>query len=177
MFSLIPITTYSASYYGNGAYGDVGTGLRYDSNLSRAQTENDRKEAFINNFNARYGYQKVLSKNSLVNLSADIVYERINEYKTLNNLQLGGSARYYFQPVPGYFSPWFEATLRLSHLKFNESKIRDSIILGSSLKVGKRFTNKLSGSFAYKYNERYSDEKVFDLANHIISSDIEYGYS
>ena len=121
LFSSVPITTYSASYYGNGAYGDVGAGLRYDSNLSRAQTENDRKEAFINNFNARYGYQKVLNKKSLVNLSTDIVYERVNEYKALNNLQLGGSVSYFFQAESGYFNPWFEAALRLSHLKFNES--------------------------------------------------------
>lgn len=177
LFSLIPITTYGASYYGSGAYGDVGVGLRYDSNLSRAQTERDRKEDFINNFNARYGYQKVLSQNSLVNLYADIAYERMGEFKALNNLQLGGTASYYYQPVTGYFNPWFEVALRLNHLKFNKSKIRDSVILDASLKIGKRFTNKLSGSLAYTYNERYSEEKVFDLENHIISSDIEYGYS
>jgi hypothetical protein len=177
LFILVPITTHSASYYGSGSYGDIGFGVRYDSNLSRAQMESDRKEDFINNFNARYGYQKVLSQNSLFNISADIAYERMAQFKDLNNIQLGGSASYYYQPSLGYFNPWYEATLRLNHLKFNNSKIRDSLILDSSLKVGKRFTNKLSGFLAYTYNERYSDENVFDLTNHIISSEIEYGYT
>jgi len=177
LFSLFPIASSSASYYGSGAYGDVGIGLRYDSNLSRAQTEHDRKEDFINNFNARYGYQKVLSQNSLLNISADVAYEKMGEFKALNNLQLGGAASYYYQPVPGYFNPWFELTFSLNHLKFNKSKIRDSVILDSSLKVAKRFTHKLNGSLAYTYNERYSSEKVFDLVNHVISSDVEYSYS
>jgi hypothetical protein len=175
--SLVPITAYSASYYGDGAYGDIGVGLRYDSNLSRAQTESDRKEDFINNFNARYGYQKVLSQNSLLNISADIAYERLGEYKALNNFQFGGTARYFYQPNIGYFNPWFEVSLNLKQIKFNKSKIRDSIILDSSMKLGKRFTNKINGSITYAYNERYSEGNVFDLANHSVSLEVDYDYS
>jgi hypothetical protein len=177
IFMIISMNTYSATYYGSGAYGDIGAGLRYDSNISRAQTENDRKEDFINNFNARYGYQKVLSKHSLLNMSVDIAYERMNQYKALNNIQIGGSANYYYQPVAGFFNPWFEASFKLNQLKFNKSNIRDSLILDTSIKMGKRFSSKTSGSLAYIYNERYSDSNVFDLVNHVFSGDIEYGYS
>jgi hypothetical protein len=171
------MNAYSASYYGNGTYGDVGLGLRYDSNLSRAQIESDRKGGFVTNFNARYGYQKILSKRSLLNISSDIVYERMNQFKALNNVQLSSTANYYYQPISSFFNPWFEATLRLNLLKFNKSKIRDSFILDASLKVGKRFTNKISSTLMYTYHERYSNGSVFDLTNHKISTDVEYGYS
>lgn len=146
-------------------------------NLSRAQIESDRKDDFINNFNARYGYQKVLNAHSLLNIFADIAYERVSQFKALNNLQFGGAVNYYYQPVTGFFSPWLEATFRLNALKFNDSQIRDSIVLEASLKVAKRLTNKFTGSMAYAYKERYSDGDVFDLGNHILAADMEYGYS
>jgi len=174
---LVPISSYCASYYGSGAYGDLGAGLRYDSNLSRSQIENDRKEDFISNFNARYGLQKVLSKHSLLNFSVDMRYEKLDEFKALNNLSVGGTANYFYQPKSGFFKPWFEAAIKLNYLKFNKSKIRDSIILDASLKLGKRFTNKLSGSMTYHYNERYSAENVFDLVNHKVATEVNYSYS
>jgi hypothetical protein len=174
---LFPLNVYCASYYGNGAYGDIGVGLRYDSNLSRAQIENDRKEDFINSFSAQYGYQKVLSERSLLNVSAEIIYERMNEYTRLNNVQFGGAANYYFQPVSGFFKPWYQASLGLNRVKFNKSNIRDSFFLDASLEAGKRFTHKLNATIAYTYSERFSDEKVFDLVNHGISTNLEYQHS
>lgn len=177
LMSLVPITSFAASYYGSAVYSDIGAGIRYDSNVGRSQQASDRKEDFITNINARLGYQRVLSQNSLFNISSDIAFERMAEFKALNNLQLGVTASYYTQPVTGFFQPWAEAKLRLSHLNFNKSKIREGFIVDASVKVGKRLTNKTSAWIAYHYNERYSDEKVFDLVNHVIETDIEYRYS
>lgn len=177
VFLLVPLISESAPYYGNGAYADVGANLRYDSNLSLAQSDSDRMAAFINNFNARLGYQKVLNKNSLLNFSTGFAYERVNDFKSLNNYQIYGSANYFLQPIQGFYQPWLEATLRLKNLKFNNSRIRDSLVMDSSLILGKRINRKLTGLLSYNYNERYSEEKVFDLNNHAIGMDLEYGYS
>ena len=168
---------HAESYYGSGFYGDVGAGLRYDDNISRAQESTEIEHDFINTLSGRLGYQAIINRHSLLNVSAELAFERMNQFKSLNNLRLTGSLNYLYQPENGLYKPWYEFTARLSELRFNKSNIRDSQQLDIILGTGKRITNKIVAKAAYQFSQRYSEEKVFDLLNNGLDLDIEYQYS
>ena len=169
--------TLAASYYGSGLNGDVGAGIRYDDNISRAELGSDIEYDLVSILNGRLGYQTVIDSHSLLNFSASIVFERMEQFKSLNNVRLSGSVDYFYQAESGIFKPWFNLNARISELKFNKSNIRDSQLLDVKVGVGKRFTSNFTAIASYKYQQRFSEEKVFDLVNNGLNLDLEYQYS
>ena len=167
-------TSQAASYYGGGSYGDVGVGIRYDDNVSRAQDDPDIKDDWITSFNASFVNQTLLNPESLLGFTVQAQYERMDEFKSLDNVSVSLTADYLYQPQAGYFSPWYEASVGISRIIFDNSTIRDSELLDLSVSVGKRLTTKFIGTLAYQYEQRFSERKVFDLVNHKVIADGEY---
>ena len=174
---LSAVSPYVQAYYGSGPYGDIGTGVRYDDNVSRAQLDSDKEADFIKSVSGRLGYQAVISQRSLLNLSAEFIYESLHDFKSINNLRAGGTLNYFFQPTPGFSEPWFETTVKISEWRFNSSDIRDSQLLNGSVGLGKRLTDKVIGKALYIYKQRFSEHEVFDTENHGMLIDIDYSLS
>ena len=149
-------------------------GIRYDDNVSRAQNDSDIKDDWITTFNASFINQSILSPESLLGFTAQAQYERMDQYKSLNNVSFSLAADYLYQPQAGFFAPWYEASVGVRRVIFDNSAIRDSELLDLSFSVGKRLGNKFIGTLAYQYEQRFSEKKVFDLVNHKVTADAEY---
>ena len=164
----------SAGYYGDGAFVDADLGLRYESNLSRANDGRDIEEDMVAALSAGAGYLKTLNGNSQLLISAYLAHERFAEFKDLNNIAVNTAIVYTIQPKPGYTAPWYELGVNVTTLKFNKSNIRDGHILRGKLSAGKRLSDRITSTVAYAYSKRYSDAKVFDTQNHEIDFSLLY---
>lgn len=170
----VSLNTYATSYYGSGSYKDIGLTLKYDDNLSRAQQKSDITEDFITQFSAAYSKQTIINQNSLLRAKVQANFSRYDQYKDLNRLSLDGNLSYIYQPSTGYGKPWYEATVSLGAEEHRNSDIRDSVNLGLGAIAAKRFSRNILARIGYYYDQRFSEEKVFDTESHSLQTDGEY---
>lgn len=173
----VPHAVFAASYYGDGGYVDADLGVRYESNLSRANNDSDIEEDMVTALSAGAGYLKGLDEKSQLLISAYLAHENFAEFKDLNNTAVNAVIVYTIQPKAGYTQPWYELSVDIAKQKYNKSNIRDSVIVNAKLAVGKRLTDRIVAKFAYNYEHRGSDADVFDTDNHEVDLALLYSYS
>ena len=135
--------SHAAGYYGGGGYVDADIGLRYESNLSRANEGKDIEEDMVTALSAGAGYLKILDDSSQLLISAYLAHERFAEFKDLNNVAINTAMVYTIQPHRAYTDPWYKFSADVSRRQFTESNIRDSYIVSAAAGAGKRVTDRI----------------------------------
>ena len=158
--------SHAAGYYGGGGYVDADIGLRYESNLSRANEGKDIEEDMVTALSAGAGYLKILDDSSQLLISAYLAHERFAEFKDLNNVAINTAMVYTIQPHRAYTDPWYKFSADVSRRQFTESNIRDSYIVSAAAGAGKRVTDRIIAEIGYRFEHRMSDAEVFDTDNH-----------
>ena len=165
---------HAGGYYDSGWFKNAGLSLHYDNNVSRSDNSVDVEEDFITTLRAGAGYQTHIADNGRLIAEGNIDYDQFGEFTDLNNISISGTVTYALQPVLGFTNPWYEFSLRVSKLEFNDSDIRDGEILELGVNSGKRFTDRIIGRLGYFYEQRFAEGKLFDTADHLIELDISY---
>ena len=166
-----------AGYYGDGGYVDAEVSVRYEDNLSRANSGPDIEEDMVTAMSVGAAYLKKLNDKSQLLISAYLAHERFAEFDDLNNITMNGNIVYTIQPRSGFTAPWYELSVDIANQKFNKSNIRDSAIVTTRIASGKRLSERLLGKLAYSYTHRYSDANVFDTDSHDIKGLLVYDFS
>lgn len=169
--------SHAAGYYGGGGYVDADIGLRYESNLSRANEGKDIEEDMVTALSAGAGYLKILDDSSQLLISAYLAHERFAEFKDLNNVAINTAMVYTIQPHRAYTDPWYKFSADVSRRQFTESNIRDSYIVSAVAGAGKRVTDRIIAEIGYRFEHRMSDAEVFDTDNHELEALLVYSYS
>ena len=141
----MPFAVAAAGYYGDGAYVDADLGIRYESNLSRANNGADIEEDMVTALSAGAGYLKKLDNNSQLLISAYLAHERFAEFRDLNNVAVNVSIVYTIQPQAGYTQPWYTLSVDVAKQQFDQSDIRDSLFVSTRFTAGKRLTDRITG--------------------------------
>ena len=128
-------------------------GVRYDSNLTRAQKETDVRADGAAAFTASGGYFNALSGADGLTLSALAHSEAYHRFHGLNELEVGATASYKHKFGVGYAAPWVSLAATASHDNYS-ANIRDSDRLEWRVEMGQRFSEVFDASFGADYARR-----------------------
>lgn len=142
---------------------DAELSLRYDNNVSRAESAADIQSDTIHALDLSASRSMLLGPNSGVLWRGGLRYAEFNRFDDLSHLDFGVSAVYRIQPVVAYTAPWFEIGAGVERQGFMGSDIRDGNLLTLDMGVGQRVTDRLRGRVGAGWERRYADDnEVFD---------------
>lgn len=157
---------------------DAELSLRHDSNVSRAEADNDIKSDNILALDLSAGRGFILSPNSGVLLHAGTELAEFQHFDDISHIDFSLDALYRIQPVVAYTAPWFEAGISAQRQNFMGSDIRDGNVLALNVGMGKRFTDKLRMHGGVGWERRYADDNdVFDWQRLKISIAADFKFS
>ncbi len=173
--SLLGLGLWPSIATADNAFFDLGLTPTYDSNVSRAELSNNVEDDFFLGFNAAAGYNVEINDNSGLVLQGTLLLNGYDQFGDLSNISLVGSGAYRFQPRRGFTAPWFEVNFDVAPVQYNDSRIRDGIILSPGATAGKRFTDRISAVAGYRYNERIAYHgEVFDNSENMLFLNLDY---
>ncbi len=153
-------------------FAEFDAGVRYDSNLTRAQQSADVRADGAAVFTASGGYFNALSGADGLTLNGSIHSEAYHRFHGLDEFDVGATAAYKHKFGVGYAVPWVSLAATASHDNYSGS-IRDSDRLEWRAEMGQRFSEAFDASFGADYARRYAHNeqavvpgisgKVFDL--------------
>lgn len=142
-------------------------GILHESNIGRAEYEQDEQEDTAVQLGARISRSMRLTENSGLVARAGFQLSEQAHYDDLSLATAQGGVRYRIQPFPGFTMPWLDIALGAERLAYRDSDIRDGWISNLSIGVGKYFTDRLRLTAGWMGERRHADDsKVFDLRNH-----------
>lgn len=142
---------------------DAEFSLKHDSNVSRAEADDDIKSDNIATLDLNASNSFMLSQNSGVLLRAEVGLNEFQHFDGISHVDFGVSALYRTQPAIAYTAPWFEAGVSVLRQNFMGSDIRDGNLLTFDVGAGKRVTDKLRVHGNIGWERCYADDNdVFD---------------
>ncbi len=147
----------------------------YDDNIGLAERQADREEDFVTSLSGAVKQTLVLGSRSALVIRATAKYHEFIDFSDLSHGEVGVGARWYFQPTPGFTSPWYALSADWLARRHVDSAIRDGTTVRLGASTGRRFTDKLSGELGYSYSNRNSRRgQVFDTEQHRVFSALEW---
>ena len=154
---------------------DAGADTAYDTNVTRGQLADDiRADGYV----AGHGGATLrwpFDDGSAASVGATLRAAQYVRFPRLSMLAAEASAAWQRKLGLGLTAPWIAASALLAHESYRES-VRDSDRLALTLRMGKRFSERLDATLGYAYDRRYAhhDEPVvpgisgavWDLAGH-----------
>jgi hypothetical protein len=134
---------------------DIGTGARYDSNLTHAAYGADARHGFAATFDASAGQFFAVTGNDGVTLTANARGETWARYHGLDLAALGASAAYRHKFGLGWGAPWAALTANGSYDRYG-SELRDGARFDVRAELGRRFTESVDALVGMAYDRRYA---------------------
>jgi hypothetical protein len=151
---------------------DVDAGVRYESNLTRAQQPADIRADAAAALLASGGYFFALTGADGLTLDVDAASETWHRFHGLDRVSVGGAVSYKHKFGVGYSVPWLSLAVSGSHDDYRNA-LRDSDAFGARAELGQRFSEAFDASVGAVYDRRHADNdlpvvpgisgKVFDV--------------
>lgn len=173
----------TAAPYGSGWYGEVQAAVGHEDNISRSFMDSDVVSDEISSLSIGGGYLKKIRGNSELVLYSYLAANVHQEYDDLDHLAVTLGASYTFAPNTGFSSFWYNADIRTTLLRYNESEAREGVRLNSDLNLNQRLGTRATWHLGYRYNDmifagKSKSEKerdaAFDVATHEVYIGADY---
>lgn len=159
-------------------YGALSTGVGYDDNVIRGLDSLTRAGDVAYRARLDGGVNLPINDISGVTVSSRWEATQLHRFDDLSSLRGAGAVRYLVRPGTDFTSPWYALEVEAAGLGHKESRIRDSWLVSVDASAGQRFTDRLSGSFAYRYEIRQADENsVFDTEMQTLTGSLEFQWT
>ena len=151
---------------------DLDAGIRFDNNLTRAQSEPDIRADGAATLAASAGSFFALSGNDALTVALDARAEAYHRFHGLNLVGIGGSALYRHKFGLGYTAPWLTLAGSAAYDDYQQD-LRTGARWAVRAELGQRFNERFDAAIGGMLERRYAqhDEpvvpgvsgKVFDL--------------
>ena len=156
-------------------FGSVSAGTGYDDNVIRGLDSLTRAGDLMYRARLDGGVNLPVDDRSGVTVSTRWEATQLHRFDELSSLRGAASVRYLLRPGTDFTSPWYALEVEAAGLGHKESRIRDSWLVSIDASAGQRFTDRLSGSVAYRYELRQADvSDVFDTEMQTVTGSLEY---
>lgn len=162
LVSLLLCTT--LSYAASPLNVTLSAGFISDSNITRAELDDDILEDSIINAATYAVYAINIDKTSSVHLTGNLELNFYQDFDKLNNIRLGLGASYRLQPDTHYTAPWYSASFKYQAWDYS-SDMRSSSVLKLDIGLGKRLTDKVELRAGLEAENRDADSLIFDTDN------------
>lgn len=186
----------SAAPYGSGWYREIQASVGYADNVARSYRSLDDSADVTSSIAAGIGYRDKIQENLQFVISGYIAYNHHDEFDKLNNIAASIGASLAYQPTASFDSLWYESTIELTRLDYEDNEAREGYLLVGSGSINRRLGMMTTGRIGYRYLDFVFDktaaEKIrdgaFDVTRHelfigmdrtlnaYISLSAEYGY-
>jgi hypothetical protein len=138
---------------------DVDAGVRYESNLNRAEQQADIRADAAATLLASGGYFFALTGADGLTLDLHAAGDAWHRFHGLDQISVGGTVAYKHKFGVGYSVPWLALAFSASH-DDSRSAIRDSAAYEASAELGQRFSESFDASIGAVYDRRDADKDL-----------------
>ncbi len=165
---------------------NIGTKLKYDSNLTNARFAQDIVDGTAIEVDIDGGYYMQLSDFNSLRIQGELSAEAYDTYHGMNNLSLGAKLILKRKWGLGLYEPWSSLSLSAARLDFNNN-LRDGYLYTAQIGAGKRITERWNVGASLSVQKRTQDDEnvitpgisgaPFNLNTRALSLDAAYAFN
>jgi opacity protein-like surface antigen len=172
-----------AETYGSGWYRELQLAVGHEDNVSRSFQSADLTDDTIASATFGLGYSDKIRDNIQYVLSGYISYTHHDRFHELSNVATSLNARMVYQPSASYHSIWYDTSLDLTRIDYDDSEERNGYLASVSMSINKRLGMRTNGRIGYRYHDLMFLEKngaekthdaAFDVARHELFTGFDY---
>ncbi len=157
---------------------DADITFQYDSNVGLAESNRDIFSDEMVALNIIGSQTFMLNPYSNLSVKAKLARNQFVRFSDLSNTVLAIGARYRIQPEIGFYQPWLEFGMSAEKRHFDDSDIRDGVLLNLNLSAHKRLTESMNAHIGVDIEKRTADSgEVFDWERYSVFLGSQYKWS